>query len=221
MPVVPFHKYLGPGNKLNNGKAISDVDKVAEIHDWRYEDAKDEKDIMDADNEAIGDFLSHLSDDPFAQLGALGLGAKHAYEKRFGVVYPMFNAHDYKKARLDPGSEQLAAPPTADWDMNLEESSVGGMASGASISGGTMSNTQVSQSSVKFTKKFQIYTGGFLFTHFKGKDYNIYENAKLLDDNAEVYASPFGVIDPDNLPLYMSETEWTLLPTMCSISHWR
>lgn len=56
MFVYPGNHYLGPGNNLNNGEPVNNADKIAQEHDFKYTIAKTEKDIFDADKEAIKKF---------------------------------------------------------------------------------------------------------------------------------------------------------------------
>lgn len=37
MPVLPGYRYVGPGNKLNNGEPINDTDRAARKHDFAYQ----------------------------------------------------------------------------------------------------------------------------------------------------------------------------------------
>ncbi|XP_036327552.1 uncharacterized protein LOC118740163 [Rhagoletis pomonella] len=88
MANVPGYKYLGPGNKLNKGVPINEVDLIAQIHDIDYALAKCGKDIREADLEAIRQF--HKIENPFdfgRILGKFGLIAKYGIESITGVLY--------------------------------------------------------------------------------------------------------------------------------------
>lgn len=61
MPVLPFHKYLGPGNDVDNGDPVDEDDRIAQQHDSAYETALTAKDISDADEKAISDFYNDFS----------------------------------------------------------------------------------------------------------------------------------------------------------------
>lgn len=80
------HKYLGPGNKLRNGKPVDEDDEIAEIHDHLYNKAKTQEDIREADRDAIKHFLDLNS--AHGYLGAAGLAAKYGLESLTGVLYP-------------------------------------------------------------------------------------------------------------------------------------
>lgn len=91
MSRLPFHKYLGPGNKLNSGEPVNSADYIAEEHDHAYDQAQDISEIQKADYagalEFVGDFQQSGSI-PSA-IGALGLTAKYGFEKIAGVQYGM------------------------------------------------------------------------------------------------------------------------------------
>ena len=88
---LPGYKYLGPGNKLNIGKPVNEADSIAERHDWEYNSAKHQEDILESDNKAIDDFRNSFLEKPNigSAAGYLGLGIKHNFEKAINkVVYP-------------------------------------------------------------------------------------------------------------------------------------
>lgn len=86
----PGHKYLGPGNPIDNGEPIDEDDRIAKTHDQAYEDARDDLDVRTADISAIssfsGDFLR--TGNWHSAVGALGLAAKFGIETVTGVIYP-------------------------------------------------------------------------------------------------------------------------------------
>lgn len=85
------HKYLGPGNPLNNGKPVNSADKIAQIHDTEYSQAKTQEDILISDKLAIQDFKDDFVKQPSigSFLGYSGLSIKHAIESGIGkVIYP-------------------------------------------------------------------------------------------------------------------------------------
>lgn len=53
MPVFPLHKYLGPGNGLNEGDIIHIDDNLAYLHDNDYQ----KKVIRSSDKHFVCDFL--------------------------------------------------------------------------------------------------------------------------------------------------------------------
>ena len=83
---VPGYRYLGPGNKLNNGTPINSADSIARDHDIAYEQAKSTSDIRAADRKAIGQFIGDKSIG--GTIGAVGLGVKYIGESIVGVQYP-------------------------------------------------------------------------------------------------------------------------------------
>lgn len=90
MPRLPFHKYLGPGNDLNEGEPINSADAIARLHDNQYENVKTSDDVFRADEDAIEhfthDFL-HTHSIPSA-IGAAGLFLKNRLERYTGIIYP-------------------------------------------------------------------------------------------------------------------------------------
>lgn len=90
MPRIPWHKYLGPGNSLNEGEPVNNADRIAYYHDLAYD--KRPEDVSRADEEAIEDFGLNIIENPSealpSALGWLGLKAKRAWERHFGQVYP-------------------------------------------------------------------------------------------------------------------------------------
>lgn len=85
------HRYLGPGNPLDNGEPTNTADAIARQHDHEYHHAVDKQDIFESDRKAIAAFA-----DDFARnksigglIGAAGLSIKHGVEKLTDtVLYP-------------------------------------------------------------------------------------------------------------------------------------
>lgn len=90
MPVLPHHRYIGPGNKLDNGEPIDEDDRIAQKHDHAYDKATGYPDIAKADLEAIHEFGSDALQNwnPHSLVGAAGLSIKYLGEKVFGPIYP-------------------------------------------------------------------------------------------------------------------------------------
>lgn len=88
---LPGYRYLGPGNSLNEGDPVNDVDAIARDHDNEYDRATSDQDIYNSDLKAIKEFSTSFVERPSigAALGTLGLGTKHIFEKSIGkVIYP-------------------------------------------------------------------------------------------------------------------------------------
>lgn len=90
MPVLPGHKYIGPGNSLDNGEPIDVDDQIARRHDHAYNNAENTQQIVEADEFAIAEFWGDFksSGNFHSALGAAGIGLKYAVEKVVGVQYP-------------------------------------------------------------------------------------------------------------------------------------
>ena len=103
---LPFTKYTGPGNPLDNGEPVHRADAESKIHDQAYADARDKYDIFEADNK----YLEHQSN-IFAEglsgkaslgelitagVGLVGIGGKHAIEKHLDkTLYPSFSGKQW------------------------------------------------------------------------------------------------------------------------------
>lgn len=95
---VPGYKYLGPGNSLNRGEPVNEIDEDAKEHDEAYDKAKTTQEVSQADNKFVNKALDHLVNainlketpgNTFgAAIGAIGIGTKQAIEKHSGVIYP-------------------------------------------------------------------------------------------------------------------------------------
>lgn len=105
MPTLPGHRYLGPGNKLDNGKPVDEDDRIAQLHDIAYEFAKNSEDVFRSDDEAIrsfaGDFAHSLRNWELNGgdfVGVLGLGAKTGVERILRTtLYPWNPGKDQYK----------------------------------------------------------------------------------------------------------------------------
>lgn len=96
MPQIlfPGHRYLGPGNPIENGDPVDEDDRIAQRHDIAYEDARTRGDVRRADRVAIRDFSRDLvrTGNWHSAVGAAGLGIKYAAETLVGVQYPRLNS---------------------------------------------------------------------------------------------------------------------------------
>lgn len=89
--LYPGHRYLGPGNPLDNGEPVDNADKIARVHDNEYHNATSESDIYKSDESAIFNFSKDFVEHPNlpSLAGAFGLTLKHGLEKNLtGVLYP-------------------------------------------------------------------------------------------------------------------------------------
>lgn len=85
------HRYLGPGNPLDNGEPTNNADRIAQRHDTEYSNAKTKEDIFQSDRHAIKDFLDEFIENKSigGLIGAAGLSIKHGVEKISDrVIYP-------------------------------------------------------------------------------------------------------------------------------------
>lgn len=88
--VFPGHRYLGPGNPVNNGVPVDRDDEIAMRHDIAYENASTKRAVRKADRVAIKEFAKDavMSGNWHSVVGAAGLSAKYAAETVVGVQYP-------------------------------------------------------------------------------------------------------------------------------------
>lgn len=87
---IPDHKYIGPGNTVDDTPPVDLDDEIAREHDIRYENAQSQDEVQEADKEAAGEFLTDVihNNNPHSILGYIGLKAKEKVESAIGVQYP-------------------------------------------------------------------------------------------------------------------------------------
>lgn len=113
------HKYLGPGNPLDNGNPVDSADHVARSHDIRYDEISHSdldptehfRQVQEADNTSANQFYNQYRQDGnlWNIVGAVGLNIKSAVEGTLGkVIYPRANmggtpnTPNRKRPRMDP-----------------------------------------------------------------------------------------------------------------------
>ncbi len=91
-PVVslPDHRYIGPGNTVDDTEPVDVDDSIAKEHDINYEKAKTQEDVQEADKQGADEFLSDVIDNNnlHSVAGYIGLKAKEKIESVIGVQYP-------------------------------------------------------------------------------------------------------------------------------------
>lgn len=88
---LPGHKFLGPGNDVDDQEPIDEDDRIAKKHDQDYNKAKTFEDIKKADIQAINSFGSDFIHNwnIHSGIGAVGLGIKTLAERTLGKqLYP-------------------------------------------------------------------------------------------------------------------------------------
>lgn len=147
----PGHRYLGPGNPLDNGEPVDSDDKIAQIHDTEYSQAKTKTDIFQSDQKAISAFSRDfiLNRNWHSGVGALGLGIKYGTEKVLDhVLYPtgMNNeATPTKKRKGDevspedspqkPSTSSAVGDPAQPAPATIDDPMTGGAMTGGASSG--------------------------------------------------------------------------------------
>uniref|UniRef100_A0A8D8Q5W5 Capsid protein VP1 n=1 Tax=Cacopsylla melanoneura TaxID=428564 RepID=A0A8D8Q5W5_9HEMI len=88
--LFPFHKYLGPGNHINNGPPVDTDDEIALQHDLAYESATTPEQVRQADLDAIAAFEANYTTTGnwHSVVGSLGLLLKYRVETFTGILYP-------------------------------------------------------------------------------------------------------------------------------------
>lgn len=124
--LYPGHRYLGPGNPINNGKPVDKADEIARDHDIEYEQSKSEFDIHKSDIKAIGRFSLNSTKSGFdlpSAVGATGLALKKAGEYYTGTTLYPFKYNKYAQV-LNKGQQLLGGE---DWfkEENQEEDDMG------------------------------------------------------------------------------------------------
>ncbi|XP_075742053.1 uncharacterized protein LOC142794741 [Rhipicephalus microplus] len=84
MPLFPGHRYLGPGNPLQNGEPVDEDDRIAKRHDEAYSRAESDADVFAADRQSTKEFFKDFvsTGNWHSALGAAGLGAKNLVEEK-------------------------------------------------------------------------------------------------------------------------------------------
>ena len=199
---VPGYRYLGPGNKLNNGKPINSADSIARDHDFAYERAKSASDIRSADRKAIGQFIGDRSIG--GTIGAVGLGAKYIGESIVGVQYP-----DMSK-RMKPDSTvediEMTTPP-ADNKTDL-------LGNVAVMNNSTAKSApQTTSARVTFRKTHMIQSESFKWQRYDADVWSYNPGAAGTCRSAGWnMATSLQVIDPNCFANYMTDAEYTNLP---------
>ena len=99
---LPGYNYIGPGNKIFNEIPKNNPDLIAQIHDIEYHNiisrallnnvSKEEfiSSVRTADEKASNSFATDWNTTGHwgSLIGYLGLRAKIAVEKVFGIIYP-------------------------------------------------------------------------------------------------------------------------------------
>lgn len=200
---VPGYRYLGPGNKLNNGTPINSADSIARDHDIAYEQAKSTSDIRAADRKAIGQFIGDKSIG--GTIGAVGLGVKYIGESIVGVQYPNMS----KRMKPDSSSEVEMSSVPADNKQDL----IGNV---PVMNNSTSKNAPLTTSArVTFKKTHMIQCESFKWARYSGDDWSLYnatDNGTCRDSSGYNITTSLQVIDPNVFPLYMTNSEYMNLP---------
>lgn len=226
MPVLPGHYYIGPGNEIDKDikQPIDFDDLIALKHDIKYQQAKNPQDIIDADNEAIGEFLSDVQN-PHSVLGAIGLSTKKIADHFLGkpIIYPNLKKQPMfvPNKRLKHDETQLETPLEENNESSGNIAPMQEPQAGGSIAGGTGSsigNDNVlttnlsSTASITFENCFQIYSGAFQFSRRTDTFFS-------RVPGTDFFSTPLCVINPSLLCLYMNVYQFKELPKIAYATH--
>lgn len=104
----PPFAYLGPGNNLDNGPPVNEIDSDARIHDKAYDSAQNLGDVQKADKQFIAAASDHIveginfHESPLnaigSSLGIGGIGPKYIVENTLNKpLYPSFSGKNVFK----------------------------------------------------------------------------------------------------------------------------
>nr|QUS52530.1 VP2 [Mute swan feces associated ambidensovirus 2] len=87
---LPDHKFLGPGNTIDDKTPLDLDDEFARVHDILYANALTQHDISKADEHFLEDTVSDIIDNGnwHSLVSYLGIQLKHTLENIVGVQYP-------------------------------------------------------------------------------------------------------------------------------------
>lgn len=206
--LLPGHRYIGPGNPVDNGEPVDRDDEIARAHDYAYEHARDSDDIRRADLLAIKDFAvdSVVNTNYHSAIGAVGLGAKYAIESFTGVLYPKMAS---KRGHEDvSGDDGIRVKRSAmDVDSTTEE-----MANNDSrhavISAAPIRTMPMLIPSWTVKKSFVFKSWAFA-------------NAVIRPNAARgnLITTPWVAIPGWLISTYINQAEFTALPSNCVVKH--
>lgn len=240
--LYPGHKYLGPGNPLDNGEPVDEADRIARDHDYSYDSAKSEWDIHKTDIESIGRFSYNSAKNIFdlpSAVGAAGLTAKKGLEVATGTTLYPFKFNKYAQAANsvnqalggeDWFQEEEMGKRKGDQLDQAETMEMGTQAggsinpqAGSSLPGGTgadvkatiIKNPHIESIRLCFNKTFQMYTGGFQFAQTTPESFLPASGnwTEIFLPNSKFFLTPLAALDPGALWLYMTRSQFDQMPT--------
>ena len=209
MPILaPFHNYLGLGDR--GGTPIDSDDSLARLHDNEYSKGQEPS----ADNLFIQDALEDFkTNQNFHSLGAAGVIYGKQVLSRMGII---------GKRPADQPMEGTSSKMSA-----MQPDSSVSPQSGSSVAGGTGASTSgtpiitagqyIKKPDFVFKKCFQIYTAGLQFKKatanpfYSDVDWAASADQPLIS-SANILATPLASINPNQLPIYLTQAEYDQLP---------
>lgn len=114
--VLPFYKYLGPGNSLDRGYPVNELDAAAKKHDEAYHNIsneykrsknkiKFEQDIAQADETFLEEVTGYAPDSTYDTIAKWlaygGIKTKTIVEKYTSIIYPRIALTDPESGNMD------------------------------------------------------------------------------------------------------------------------
>lgn len=226
----PGHKYLGPGNPVDNGPPVDSDDVIARQHDIEYDNATHDDHIRAADRKAIGAFLkdSVFPLNTHSIIGAAGLSAKYIFETVAGVQYPKnvsdrVNPMADNKRGADNMDEPAAKRPATDGSAaaalltsnNEDQHSSGG--SGASGLGMAGDLGRVMAPISNFTKGKIVFMHSRLLTSCGYQYKTLLQRDTGYSKTQALITTPYARVPVECLPWYLTHQEFKNLPPDCTV----
>lgn len=233
----PRHRYLGPGNPLDNGPPVDRDDEIARQHDTEYEQATAAEHIRASDRKAIGSFGRDFitTGNWHSAVGALGLGAKYGVESVTGVLYPRLPTQEdlSRKRKLNETTPTKMAdgPPAKQPRLDGRGTSTTGDAVLTQTGAGGGPNPAVSAGSsasehtnVSMTQRPEFHKGKLVFNHQRmmfsyGYQFKSFKTQCATSDQMaeSLTLTPYANVPVDCVPWYLTPSEFDNLPVTSGI----
>ncbi|CAH0562748.1 unnamed protein product [Brassicogethes aeneus] len=110
MAILPKYPHIGPGNPIY-GSSENELDEIARQHDIAYKNAKSPLDILKADEIFLSDMKAYETEGIYDwivnKISYGGIYIKHNFEKKYGVLYPIFSKNQIESIKLNNKELQL------------------------------------------------------------------------------------------------------------------
>nr|WPR17928.1 MAG: capsid protein [Chemarfal virus 64] len=232
---IPGSNYIGPGNSLNRGPGTSQVDDDAHQHDHAYDQAKNFKDIQEADRTLLqqtGDHIiegisgsGSIKDTVHGIIAGGGIAIKSAVENTIGrSIYPsMSDVHMSEPLKRpgtstggsDPKSQKVEADSTSQIQGQVQDGMANLPGTGAPQAGGSSGGAifEYTSPETEFGRKITTYRKQHKLMSF-GLTSDGISAASNTDPTVNLVnlVTPLAEI-PWNRPVfYLTQNEFNLIP---------